>query len=561
MWKCEKLAEHREEHLKHINKILDRALNGSVWRGNILKNTLENVAFRECGICPGNVQLAKEARAIPRESWERQIEASKCFRGSDLPVEMYEGEEFYPVYTDGSAKWAQSRDTARAGWGVFYGHANVLNKAEALAGPIQSSYRAELRAAVHVLQTAATNVIIVADCKAVVAQLDKVLQGADLPKKISDRDLWEQAVKYGKGQGHRVRTRWMPSHLNNNDKKDKKKKCLEAGLVSELDIELNDEADELAAKGVEKAKICAQNLALHQETDELTAATQYMLVDVWAAYCEKAKLPNSRTSQDDVEELDALMELEKNCATAYPEEDQDPFEISLQECVEEEEDIDLYEEIVPKVDDETDTVMQISLPSTSGNLGSSTVGAGVCRHAGHASQEDDGHPTNQTDIDGFEDLLRDDELQSRFSNYGWISEENEDVFNCNGKVEWPSLKKLYGDKTITIKSNRRGDNGEQRVGTHTIKPTVWEPLLWWLRNTSWTRKASGEGRGLKNHKMRQLCATWVEVALAFQLQTGFKIGMINDDLYAQANCMRVLCQRVWKHAKHTIDGVQVSAEI
>ena len=163
-------------------------------------------------------------------------------------------------------------------------------------------------------------------------------------------------------------------------------------------------------------------------------------------------------------------------------------------------------------------------------------------------------------MEGFEDLLGDKELQSRFCNYGWIAEESEDVSNCNGTVEWPELRKLYGDKPIIIRCNRRGDIGGKRIGTHAIEPTVWEPLLWWLRHTTWTRKASGEGRGLKNHKMRQLCATWVEVAIAFQMQAGFKIGKTGDDLYAQTNCMRVLCQRIWKHTKHSIDGVKVSSK-
>ena len=100
------------------------------------------------------------------------------------------------MYTDGSARWTESKDTAQAGWGVYFGDSSGLNKGAPLAGPIQSSYRAELRAALHVAMTAGVNVMIMADCKAVVTQFQKILEGESVPKDIADKDLWDQVVKY-----------------------------------------------------------------------------------------------------------------------------------------------------------------------------------------------------------------------------------------------------------------------------------------------------------------------------------------------------------------------------
>ena len=46
------------------------------------------------------------------------------------------------------------RYLARAGWWVFCGHNSKLNTNAPLRGPIQTSYRAEIRAVSHVIRTA-----------------------------------------------------------------------------------------------------------------------------------------------------------------------------------------------------------------------------------------------------------------------------------------------------------------------------------------------------------------------------------------------------------------------
>ena len=50
------------------------------------------------------------------------------------------------------------------------------------------------------------------------------------------------------------------------------------------------------------------------------------------------------------------------------------------------------------------------------------------------------------------------------------------------------------------------------------------------------------------------------MAIAFQLQMGFRLGMEGDDLYAQADIMRKMCMKIWRHTDHHIDGTKVSAK-
>ena len=57
---------------------------------------------------------------------------------------------------------------ARAGWSVWYANDSPYNVYDGLTGPLQTSYRGELRAILHIFQTAGTPTWIKCDCKSVV---------------------------------------------------------------------------------------------------------------------------------------------------------------------------------------------------------------------------------------------------------------------------------------------------------------------------------------------------------------------------------------------------------
>ena len=69
----------------------------------------------------------------------------------------------------------------------------------------------------------------------------------------------------------------------------------------------------------------------------------------------------------------------------------------------------------------------------------------------------------------------------------------------------------------------------------------WEPVVWWLSNTQWT--ASGLGNNCTVNKNHML-ATWVELALVFQIKTGVRLAPDNLDLRSQETIFRSIVKRI-----------------
>ena len=113
-----------------------------------------------------------------------------------------------------------AKKIARAGWGVFYGNDSPHNASQKFHGPVQTSYKAELRALLQVVRCVEEPVITMIDCKAVVNTVQKFLdhgeQGLD---KLAEQDLWNYIFKICNRQPDFVRVQWMPSHLGEGGKK------------------------------------------------------------------------------------------------------------------------------------------------------------------------------------------------------------------------------------------------------------------------------------------------------------------------------------------------------
>jgi ribonuclease HI len=104
-----------------------------------------------------------------------------------------DGNWWYKAYTDGSNQNGTSRELARAGWGVFYAKGSQHNKASKLHGPVQTSYRAELRALLHVVRTASCRILVMCDCKSVVNTFQAYqMHGRRKCGALQEEDLWIQ---------------------------------------------------------------------------------------------------------------------------------------------------------------------------------------------------------------------------------------------------------------------------------------------------------------------------------------------------------------------------------
>ena len=85
-------------------------------------------------------------------------------------------------------------------WLESVGNDSPRNKADKLKGPVQNSYRAEVRAALHAVTGAREPTIVIIDCKSVVGIMDKLLQGNALPPNIADRDMGKNSL-HAEGAG------------------------------------------------------------------------------------------------------------------------------------------------------------------------------------------------------------------------------------------------------------------------------------------------------------------------------------------------------------------------
>ena len=92
-----------------------------------------------------------------------------------------------------------------------------------LHGPVQSSYRAEVRAALHVVRTACDPCLIMIDCKSVVTIFNEIMQERKLlARKLHEEDLWAEITFLVQDLPKEFFiAQWMPSHLDEpgNEKK------------------------------------------------------------------------------------------------------------------------------------------------------------------------------------------------------------------------------------------------------------------------------------------------------------------------------------------------------
>ena len=85
------------------------------------------------------------------------------------------GEWHVVAYTDGSTFYPTSTRFAHSGYGVYYAKDSKANFSAPLNAYRQTTFRAELRAVVHVLSTAVDYTLIKTDCKSVADMSSKLL--------------------------------------------------------------------------------------------------------------------------------------------------------------------------------------------------------------------------------------------------------------------------------------------------------------------------------------------------------------------------------------------------
>jgi len=294
-------------------------------RKKLAETIINNNCCRNCGIRPGNKQTLQATYALKDDDPCRcATTQAEIYSGDDNATGVQINDDWwYKVYTDGSNQNGTSRELARAGWGVFYAEGSEFSKASKLHGPVQTSYRAELRALLHVVKCSSCRIIVMCDCKSVVNTFnDYQLHGRRRIGTVQEEDLWMQIFDLVDGKEEFVIAKWMPSHLDDPKKSEQKDKAIANGLINEEDIEGNVQADKLADEGVKQHVCNKHHAAFASDRRQITITVQKMMLTVWEAYLENNLLAQEINGYDE-QEVEAAMQQMQLCQEEY--EDYDPF--------------------------------------------------------------------------------------------------------------------------------------------------------------------------------------------------------------------------------------------
>ena len=347
-WQCSKFHAIRRKYLDCLERKISYLNTKSKERAKKIRELLNTTCFKLCGICPANSELLMKAARIdvPNPHREPCTEA-ELYHGEENATTLKAGEIVYSkVYTDGSCREGNMPCVARAGWGVFYAHDSPHNFSAPLDGPTQTSYRAELKAVLHVVRKAVTPTIIMCDCQSVVKTLANYIENGTKPDNLREQDLWDIIFNLTENvTSKQICIQWMPGHLDNPNNAKKRDKYLKDGIIEQQDIVGNVAADTLANTGAD-AHVCIKDLIIEMhDKRQVTILIQKMLLDIWEAFINDD--PDAmEANQNDIDEIEKM--LQNAQLEAQMDDDYDPW-------AQEEEAINTdpfdSSELEPKVDD------------------------------------------------------------------------------------------------------------------------------------------------------------------------------------------------------------------
>ena len=184
---------------------------------------------------------------------------------------------------------------ARAGWGVYYGHNSKLNTHAPLRGPIQTSYRAEIRAVLYVIRTAMVPTHVWADCKGVVDTYQDILNNTNFdPEDHADSDLWSIANELLRhAPSNLFKISWMNSHLEEKRNDTKRQQLINDGKLLQLHVDGNVGADAQAKFGAdtEGHAVPAPMIEGSHIRADMARTAQNMMYTIWSQRMQEENDP------------------------------------------------------------------------------------------------------------------------------------------------------------------------------------------------------------------------------------------------------------------------------
>jgi hypothetical protein len=157
------------------------------------------------------------------------------------------------------------------------------------------------------------------------------------------------------------------------------------------------------------------------------------------------------------------------------------------------------------------------------------------------------------------------DLVKRFANYGWAEPGLEHDHNLECRYPEGKNSKQFGEIRVTKvtkpgKKRSIGDTTDEGKvsSSFQIRPEWWEPAIWWLEHTKWSKLGLAQpGMANKTKTM----ATWVELALVFQIQTGVRLAPDSLDLRSQETVFRSIIKRIWSRSSFKLKGIKEMTKI
>ena len=143
----------------------------------------------------------------------------------DADWTLIDGYQYILVYMDGSAVHTTDRLSARASWRVWYCEQSPFNGIEKLVGPVETLYKAEGRALLHV-GPAGVPTYFMCDCLSVVNTFNQILDNPCVEvERCADGELCEVIRTLLKeAPTNFFRFQWTPSHLDDPKHKNSSKR-------------------------------------------------------------------------------------------------------------------------------------------------------------------------------------------------------------------------------------------------------------------------------------------------------------------------------------------------
>ncbi len=281
IWDCPIFEQTRAPFLEAIRAVVAHIEQKDPVRAQWLRDILEKPCVRNCGVIPEDPYLHSSDNTPrmdkgcwcppepPRPHVPEHIQRRQRYRDGKLLV-----------YVDGSAMNPTDMRRVRAGWGIYITDDHPLNAHGHLPGSSQSSFRAELAAAIHALSVTTEPTHIVSDCRGVVDGMKSIMLGLGAPGG-TDEDLWHEAdrIVTSRGRGRDDIT-WIKAHVDIGDAQ----ALEEAGGFLREDTVANGKVDIAAKCGAREHHVNTRHYLAADDRELLAHLVQRLQTTVWAEF-------------------------------------------------------------------------------------------------------------------------------------------------------------------------------------------------------------------------------------------------------------------------------------